>query len=111
MQCLLFIHKILHSLPFLLLFLYSEQTEAQRTVNKTVERYNNLGDRLTFRREELEANLNLDKLFAERLRSLRTQIDWVMNMEQLLDNQEPLSKDINTLEEQYNTMKVCGKSV
>ena len=77
-------------------------------MNRTVERYNNLGDRLTFRREELEANLNLDKLFAERLRSLRTQIDWVLSMEQQLDTQEPLSKDINTLEEQYNSMKVCG---
>ena len=75
-------------------------------MNHTVERYNALGDKLTFRREELEANLSLDKLFAERMRTLRTQLDWLLAMEQQLDTQEPLSKDITTLEEQYNNMKV-----
>ena len=84
----------------------SEQSETQRTVNRVIDRYNHLGSKLGFRQEELEAYLNLAKLYADRVRVMNDQFDWVTSVEQQLDNQGPLSNDISTLEDQYNKMKV-----
>ena len=74
---------------------------------RTIDRYDALGNKLTFRREELDAFLNLSKLFNDKLRSVVSQQDWLSNLEAQLDSQGPLSSDINQLEQQLRAMQVC----
>lgn len=85
----------------------TETTEAQRVTKRTIDRYDALGNKLTFRREELDAYLNLSKLFNDKLRSVKSQQDWLSNLEAQLDSQGPLSSDINQLEQQLRAMQVC----
>ena len=74
--------------------------------NRIVDHYNALGNKLTFRKEELEAFLNLSKLFNDKLRSLTSQQDWLTGLEVELDTQRPLSNDIGQLEQQLRSMQV-----
>ena len=87
-------------------FFITETSDAQRVTNRIVDHYNALGNKLTFRKEELEAFLNLSKLFNDKLRSLTSQQDWLTGLEVELDTQRPLSNDIGQLEQQLRSMQV-----
>lgn len=84
----------------------SDQSDTQRTVQHTVDRYNALGAKLNFRAEELEAYLNLSRLLGDKLRSLEALSDWLSGVQSQLDSQTSVSTDLHTLEGQLNHMKV-----